>query len=74
MHKRLWLILVLPVLIAAPLLVPHFAFAHGFAVPHHLTHHHPFATPEIDPRLAVEGLVVAGGLAAFVWERIRRRR
>jgi hypothetical protein len=30
--------------------------------------------PEIDPRLAIEGLAVAGGVAALVWERIRRRR
>ena len=73
MHKLFWLILVLPFLVAAPILLQHlhFAFAQSLAVPHP---HHPFAAPEIDPQLAVEGLVVAGGLAVFVWERIRRRR
>jgi hypothetical protein len=70
MQKLFWLILLLPVLVAAPLLLHHFAFAPSLAVPGR----HPFAAPEIDPQLAVEGLVVAGGLAVFVWERIRHRR
>lgn len=34
----------------------------------------PSAAPEIDPRLVVEGLAVAGGAAALVWEKMRRRR
>jgi len=34
----------------------------------------PFTAPEIDPRLTIEGLALAGGAAALIWERIRRRR
>jgi len=71
MQKLLRLILVLPVLIAGLLLSQHFAFAKSHD---HDLRHHLIAAPEIDPQLAVEGLVVAGGLAVFVWERIRRRR
>ena len=69
MQKLLRLSLVLPVLIAALLFSQHLAFAKSLGL-----RHHSIAAPEIDPRLAVEGLVVAGGLAVFVWERIRRRR
>jgi len=32
------------------------------------------AAPEIDPRLAIEGLAIAGGAAVLIWERMRRRR
>jgi hypothetical protein len=34
----------------------------------------PPAAPEIDPRLAIEGLALAGAGVALVLERIRRRR
>lgn len=34
----------------------------------------PVSAPEIDPRLAFEGLALAGGCAIIVWERVRRRR
>ena len=33
-----------------------------------------FDAPEIGPRLAIEGLALAGGVAALLWESIRRRR
>ena len=44
------------------------------------TSHPAFATPrppeapEFDPRLALEGLAVAGIAAGVIWERVRRRR
>ena len=34
----------------------------------------PVGAPEIDPRLAIEGLALAGGAAVVLWERVRRRR
>jgi hypothetical protein len=34
----------------------------------------PADAPEIDPRLAIEGLAVAGATVALMWERLRRRR
>jgi hypothetical protein len=34
----------------------------------------PEDAPEIDPRLAIEGLAVAGATVALMWERLRRRR
>ena len=30
--------------------------------------------PEFDPVLAIQGLAMAGGAAALIWERMRRRR
>ena len=33
----------------------------------------PPAAPEIDPRLAIEGLALVGAASALVLERIRRR-
>jgi hypothetical protein len=44
----------------------------AFAKPH--LGHPDFDAPEIDPRLAIEGLALVGGAAALLWERIRRRR
>ena len=46
---------------------------------HHLPHHPhdpliPVDAPELEPRLAIEGLAIAGAVAALVWERARRRR
>ena len=45
----------------------------AFAKPH-LGVRPDFDAPEIDPKLAIEGLVLVGGAAALLWERIRRRR
>jgi hypothetical protein len=42
-----------------------------------LAHHSPDVpddVPELDPRLAIEGLAIAGAAAALIWERVRRRR
>ena len=33
-----------------------------------------FDAPEIDPRLAIEGIALVGGATVLLWERIRRRR
>jgi hypothetical protein len=56
---------ILPVLLAA-LAVSHPAFAH---------YSRPVEdAPEIDPRMAIEGLAVAGVAAGLIWERVRRRR
>ena len=57
---------ILPVLLAA-LAVSHPAFAHHISIP-------DGDAPEFDPRLAMEGLAVAGVAAAVIWERVRRRR
>jgi hypothetical protein len=37
-------------------------------------HSDPVGAPELDLRLAIEGLALAGGAAALVWERMRGRR
>jgi hypothetical protein len=34
----------------------------------------PFDAPEMDPKLAVEGIALAGAAAVLLWERIKRRR
>jgi hypothetical protein len=78
MNRNWWslLIRILPVLLAV-LAVSHPALADTF---HH--HHHTWFlnpgdlndAPELDPRLAIEGIAVAGVAAALIWERIRRRR
>ena len=54
------------------LLVAHAAFAtpSTSAVPRP----RPVSAPEIDPRLALEGLALAGGCAIIVWKRVRRKR
>jgi hypothetical protein len=48
------------------------------AVSHPALAHHPpdvpDDAPELDPRLAIEGLAIAGAAAALIWERVRRRR
>jgi hypothetical protein len=65
--NRNWLSLgfrVLPILLAA-LAVSHPAFAHWTPTTE---------APELDPRLAIEGIAVAGAAAALIWERARRRR
>jgi hypothetical protein len=54
------------VVVSAALMMSHTAFAHPGPV--------AVAAPEIDPRLTIEGLALAGGAAALLWEGIRRRR
>jgi hypothetical protein len=55
---------ILTVLLAA-LMVSHPAFARYHDFP---------SAPEMDPRLAIEGLAMAGGVAVLIWERMRRKR
>jgi hypothetical protein len=69
--KRNWWYLslrILPVVLSA-LAVSHPALAHEG---------HRFLpdddAPELDPRLAIEGLAVASVAAGLIWERVRRRR
>jgi hypothetical protein len=69
MNKNWWSLglRLLPAVLAV-LAVSHPAFAHW-----------PNRTPddeapELDPRLAIEGIAVAGAAAALIWERVRRRR
>lgn len=73
MNRNWWSLFlrILPVLLAV-LAVDHPAFAHHL----HLTNDNDstVAAPEFDPRLAIEGLAVAGVAAALIWERVRRRR
>lgn len=79
MKKKLtWFVSSLLVL-AAMLMLPHLVFAdNGRWDPHPFHPPHPGndtpAAPEIDPRLAVEGIAIAGGAVVLVWEGIRRRR
>jgi hypothetical protein len=64
--KRKWLSMglrILPAVLAA-LAISHPALAHYPTV----------EAPEFDPRLAIEGLAVAGVAAGLIWERVRRRR
>jgi hypothetical protein len=79
--NKSWSRILLPVLVLfAMIMVSHLAFAdedHG----HRRGNRDPFpyfgpvaAAPEIDPRLAIEGLAIAGGAAVLIWERMRRRR
>lgn len=75
MNRKWWSLFlrILPILFAV-LAVSHPAFAHP--------HHHHFlpidnddpAAPELDPRLAIEGLAVASVAATLIWEKVRRRR
>jgi hypothetical protein len=63
-----WSRILLPLLILfATLMVSHLAFAKPHPRP-------SFAAPEFDLKLAIEGVAVAGGAAALLWERMRRRR
>ena len=82
MKKKLtWFVSSLLVL-AAMLMLPHLVFAdnglHRGWDPHPFHPPHPGndapGAPEIDPRLAIEGLAIAGGAVVLVWESIRRRR
>jgi hypothetical protein len=57
---------ILPALLAA-LAVSHPAFAREPICP-------VPGAPELDPRLAIEGLAMAGVAAGLIWERVRRRR
>jgi hypothetical protein len=77
MNRNWWslLIRILPVLLAVlavshPALAdPYFRHHTWFPNPHDLDD-----APELDPRLAIEGIAVAGVAAALIWERVRRRR
>lgn len=82
MNKN-WLKMLSPLLVLlATMTVAHLAFADQDGdhdrdrKPDRETHHSddPVGAPEIDPRLAIEGLALAGGAAAVLWERVRRRR
>jgi hypothetical protein len=65
--KRNWLRILPPLLVLfAALMVSHLAFAEE-------RDDDGFAAPEIDLRLAIEGLAVAGGAAVLLGESIRRR-
>jgi hypothetical protein len=67
-NRNLWsrILSILTVLLVG-LMVSHPAFAK-----HHDLPDFPLA-PEMDPRLAIEGLAVAGGVALLIWERMRRK-
>lgn len=64
MHRKWSRILAALFVLLAVLTVSHMAFAKP----------HPADAPEIDLRLAIEGLALAGGAAVLLWEGIRRRR
>jgi hypothetical protein len=68
MKKNWWSLglRILPVLLAA-LAVSHPAFASRDRIC-------PPDAPELDPRLALEGLAMAAVGAGLIWERVRRRR
>ena len=71
MNRNWWslFIRVLPVLLAV------LAISHPALAEHHRWFPHDTDdAPEFDPRLAIEGLAVAGVAAALIWERVRRRR
>jgi hypothetical protein len=61
-------------ILTSMLLAAHAAFAQVSTSAAALSRPRPFAAPEIDPRLAIEGLAVAAGCAVLLWERIRRHR
>ena len=62
-----WSRILLPFLIfVATLMVSHLAFAKPHPEP-------IVAAPEFDLKLAIEGVAIAGGAAALLWERMRRR-
>jgi len=69
MNKNWTRILSSLLVLVAALMVSQLAFARP-----HPRMIHDFDAPEIDPRLAIEGLALVGGAAALLWERIRRRR
>jgi len=78
MNKN-WLKMLSPLLVLiATLTVSHLAFADQdwHWTPDRETHRSdtPVGAPEIDPRLAIEGLALAGAAAAILWEKVRRRR
>jgi H+/gluconate symporter-like permease len=63
-----WMRILTPLLLLiAALMVSHLAFAKPHPEP-------IVAAPEFDLKLAIEGVAVAGGAAALLWERMRRRR
>jgi hypothetical protein len=65
--ERKWSRILPPLLVLfAALMLSQLAFAKP--------HPHPVEAPEIDLRLAIQGLALAGGAAALIWEGIRRRR
>lgn len=74
MNKNWSRILPPMVVLFATLTLSHLAFANSEGYHPIRPYPGPAPAPEIDPRLAIEGLALAGGAAALVWERIRRRR
>ncbi len=73
--NRNWSRFLLPILVLfVTLMISQVAFAHHHGDGGDGPYSGPSAAPEIDPRLLVEGLAVAGGAAALVWEKMRRRR
>jgi hypothetical protein len=69
MNKNWTRILSSLLVLVAALMVSQLAFAKP-----HLGVRPDFDAPEIDPRLAIEGLALVGGATVLLWERIRRRR
>ena len=69
MNKNWTRILSSLLVLVAALMVSQLAFAKP-----HLGVHPDFDAPEIDPRLAIEGIALVGGATVLLWERIRRRR
>jgi hypothetical protein len=73
---RNWRYIFLPLLsLFIALTVSHPAFAFWwFPFPLEKPNPRPYNAPEMDPKLAIEGLAVAGTAAVLLWERIKRRR
>ena len=69
MNRKWTRILSSLMILVAALMVSQLAFAKP-----HLGVRPDFDAPEIDPRLAIEGLALVGGATVLLWERIRRRR
>jgi hypothetical protein len=69
MNRKWTRILSSLMILVAALMVSQLAFARP-----HPGVHPDFDAPEIDPRLAIEGIALVGGAAVLLWERIRRRR
>lgn len=67
--NRNWRYIFLPFLsLFMALAVFHPAFASQWPIPR------TYDAPEMDPKLAIEGIALAGAAAGLLWERIRRRR
>jgi len=74
---RNWRYIFLPLLsLFIALTVSHPAFAFWWPFPLPLPKQNPRVcnAPEMDPKLAIEGIALAGAAAALLWERMKRRR